>query len=116
MPQVGGKAAVPKPLRPLWFDCKAIRVYRMRRPLKLPSWIRAEISLRFPAFRGSMGTCSRARIRLNAGAPLAHPAVVLPTAPALRLSVNGSFAAPSVNLKLVNGRAGDLFPVQLTLD
>ena len=39
-----------------------------------------------------------------------------PTAPAVSLVVNGSFAAPSVNLKLVNGSGPDLFPVQLTLD
>ena len=39
-----------------------------------------------------------------------------PTAPALRLGVNASFEAPSINLKLVNGSAVDLFPVQFTLD
>ncbi len=39
-----------------------------------------------------------------------------PTALALRLVVNGSFTALSVNLKLVNKSAADLFLVQLTLD
>ena len=33
------------------------------------------------------------------------------TAPALRLAVKDSFAALSVNLKLVNESAADLFPV-----
>ena len=42
-----------------------------------------------------------------------RPGVLLvhPTAPAVRLPVNSSFAALSVNLKLVNGSAADLFPV-----
>ncbi len=39
-----------------------------------------------------------------------------PMEPALCLVVNGSFAAPSVNLKLVNRSAADLFPVQFTFD
>ena len=38
-----------------------------------------------------------------------------PTAPAVRLAVKDSFAAPSVNLKLVNESAADLFPVRFTL-
>ncbi len=38
-----------------------------------------------------------------------------PTASAVRHLVNGSFAAQSLNLKLVNGSAADLFPVQFTL-
>ncbi len=38
-----------------------------------------------------------------------------PTAPAGCLVVKGSFAARSLNLKLVNGSAADLFLVQFTL-
>ncbi len=55
------------------------------------------------------------RHALNAGALLAIRRPTFATAPALRLAVNGSFAAPNVNLKLVNASAADLFPVQFTL-
>ncbi len=52
-----------------------------------------------------------ASTRPNAGALLA----IRRTAPTVGLAVNASFAALSVNPKLVNKSAPDLFPVQFTL-